>query len=138
MPGPLEGRVAVVTGASSGIGEATARALSEAGAAVALGARRADRLEAIADSLDGATFVRAVDITDEACELHHGCDPHIEIGDERIDVEDADRYQLELENMGDAIRGEAEPLLGRADAVGQARTIDALYRSAETGTAVTL
>jgi D-xylose 1-dehydrogenase (NADP+, D-xylono-1,5-lactone-forming) len=65
-------------------------------------------------------------------------DPHIEIGDERIDVEDADRYQLELENMSDAIRGEGEPLLDRADAIGQARTIDALYRSAETGAAVSL
>jgi D-xylose 1-dehydrogenase (NADP+, D-xylono-1,5-lactone-forming) len=51
---------------------------------------------------------------------------------ERIEVERADSYQLELENMSDAIRGEAEPLLGRADAVGQARTIEQLYRSAET------
>ena len=65
-------------------------------------------------------------------------DPHIELGDERIDVEDADRYQLELENMSDAIRGEAEPLLGRADAVGQARVLEALYRSAETGAGVSL
>jgi predicted dehydrogenase len=65
-------------------------------------------------------------------------DPHIEIGEERIDVEDADRFQLELENMSDAIHGEAEPLLGRAEAVGQARAIDALYRSAQTGTAVSL
>ena len=65
MPGPLEGRVAVVTGASSGIGEATVRALSGAGASVALGARRADRLQALADSLDGPTLVRAVDVTDE-------------------------------------------------------------------------
>ena len=65
MPGPLDGRVAAVTGASSGIGEATARALSEAGAAVALGARRADRIEALADSLDGPTFAREVDVSDE-------------------------------------------------------------------------
>jgi D-xylose 1-dehydrogenase (NADP+, D-xylono-1,5-lactone-forming) len=65
-------------------------------------------------------------------------DPHVQVGDERIDVEDADRYRLEVENMNDAIRGEAEPLLGRDDAVGQARTIDALYRSAEMGVPVTL
>ncbi|HEX5895835.1 MAG TPA: SDR family NAD(P)-dependent oxidoreductase [Thermoleophilaceae bacterium] len=65
MPGPLEGRVAAVTGASSGIGEATARALSVAGASVALGARRTDRLEAIAESIDGPTLVRAVDVSDE-------------------------------------------------------------------------
>jgi len=45
-------------------------------------------------------------------------------------------YRLELENLGDAIRGQAEPLLGRADAVAQARAIEALYRSADTGTAV--
>jgi clavulanate-9-aldehyde reducatase len=65
MPGPLEGRVAAVTGASSGIGEATARALSAAGASVALGARRTDRLEALAESLDGRTLVREVDVSDE-------------------------------------------------------------------------
>src|SRR5215210_6155217 len=65
MPGPLEGRVAAVTGASSGIGEATARALSAAGASVALGARRTERLEAIAESLDGPTLVREVDVSDE-------------------------------------------------------------------------
>jgi clavulanate-9-aldehyde reductase len=65
MAGPLEGRVAVVTGASSGIGEATVRALSAAGASVALGARRADRLQSIADSLEGPTLVREVDVSDE-------------------------------------------------------------------------
>jgi clavulanate-9-aldehyde reducatase len=65
MAGPLEGRVAAVTGASSGIGQATARALSAAGASVALGARRTDRLEALAESLDGRTLVHEVDVSDE-------------------------------------------------------------------------
>ena len=65
MAGPLDGRVAVVTGASSGIGEATVRALSAAGASVALGARRADRLQAIADGLEGPSLVREVDVSDE-------------------------------------------------------------------------
>jgi len=55
---------------------------------------------------------------------------------ERIELEPADSYRLELENLSDAIRGEAEPLLGRADAVAQARTIEGLFRSAATGQAV--
>jgi predicted dehydrogenase len=54
-------------------------------------------------------------------------------GVEPIEVEHVNKYQLELENLGDAIRGEGEPLLGREDAVGQARALDALLRSAETG-----
>jgi D-xylose 1-dehydrogenase (NADP+, D-xylono-1,5-lactone-forming) len=54
-------------------------------------------------------------------------------GVEEIAVEPADSYRLQLENMSDAIRGEAEPLLGREDAVGQARAIEALYRSATEG-----
>jgi predicted dehydrogenase len=46
---------------------------------------------------------------------------------ERIDLELADSYRLELENLSDAIRGEGEPLLGREDALGQARTLGALH-----------
>ena len=55
---------------------------------------------------------------------------------ERIELPKADSYRLELENFSDAIRGTAEPLLGRDDAVGQARTIEALHRSAATGETV--
>ena len=49
---------------------------------------------------------------------------------ERIEVEAANPYRLELEDMNAAIRGERRPLLGRADALGQVRAIDALFRSA--------
>jgi predicted dehydrogenase len=49
---------------------------------------------------------------------------------EEIPIEPLDRYQLQLENFADAIRGVAEPLLGREDAVGQARALEALYASA--------
>ncbi len=49
---------------------------------------------------------------------------------ERIQVERANPYRLELEDLNAAIRGERQPLLGRADAVGQVSTIDALFRSA--------
>jgi len=68
---PLTGKVALVTGASSGIGEAIAVALAEAGAAVAIGARRKDRLEALTARLQdgGATVLPLdLDVTDEqAC-----------------------------------------------------------------------
>jgi len=47
-------------------------------------------------------------------------------------------YGAELQDMENAIRGLDRPLLGREDALGQARTIEALYRSADTGQAVTL
>ncbi|HZR92715.1 MAG TPA: Gfo/Idh/MocA family oxidoreductase [Gaiellaceae bacterium] len=57
---------------------------------------------------------------------------------ERIEVEPADSYRLELENLSEAIRGEAEPLLGRADAVAQARVIEALFRSAAEDAPVSL
>ena len=64
---PLAGHSAIVTGASSGIGEATARALAGAGARVALAARRVERLEALQDDIEssgGTAIVVETDVTD--------------------------------------------------------------------------
>lgn len=68
----------------------------------------------------------------------HGSEGVVDLdgSEERVEVESA--YRLELENLAAAVRGEAEPLLGRADALGQARTIDALLRSAASGAPVEL
>jgi xylose dehydrogenase (NAD/NADP) len=59
-------------------------------------------------------------------------------GVERIELRPEDSYRLELENLSDAIRGEAELLLGAEDAIAQARAIEALSGAAETGEAVRL
>jgi len=93
-----------------------------------------DRSELEAAGPDGSLIVR---------DPWHCREPGIELWldgklSERIPVEAADSYQLELENLSDAIRGEASPLLGRTDAMGQARAIDALYRSADSGERVEL
>jgi predicted dehydrogenase len=90
-----------------------------------------DELEAIGS--EGSLFVD---------DPWHCKQPGIELrrddGVERIEVERADSYRLELENMSDAIRGKGELLLGCEDALGQARSLAALWRSATTGEPVSL
>jgi D-xylose 1-dehydrogenase (NADP+, D-xylono-1,5-lactone-forming) len=90
-----------------------------------------DELEAIGS--DGSLFLD---------DPWHCPEPVIELrrdgGVERIELEHADSYRLQTENFSDAIRGVADPLLGREDAVAQARTIDALFRSATAGRAESL
>ena len=66
MSNNIQGKVVVITGASSGLGEATARHLAARGAAIVLGARRADRMKALADELvaaGGKAAFLATDVT---------------------------------------------------------------------------
>jgi NADP-dependent 3-hydroxy acid dehydrogenase YdfG len=66
MSNNIAGKVVVITGASSGLGEATARLLSKEGATVVLGARRADRIQALAGELSkgGKALAVTTDVTD--------------------------------------------------------------------------
>ncbi|MBA3735190.1 MAG: Gfo/Idh/MocA family oxidoreductase [Actinobacteria bacterium] len=84
--------------------------------------------------LPAESYVEAIGTTGKArvVEPFRCNDPHVDLNGSRIDVDDVDRYLLQLENLSEAIRGKAEPLLGRDDALGQAATIAALYRAAET------
>jgi NADP-dependent 3-hydroxy acid dehydrogenase YdfG len=66
MSDNIEGKVVVITGASSGLGEATARHLSDQGARVVLGARRTDRIQSLADELTrkgGKALAVTTDVT---------------------------------------------------------------------------
>jgi NADP-dependent 3-hydroxy acid dehydrogenase YdfG len=68
MGGSLDGRVAAITGASSGIGEATALELARAGAAVAVGARRKERLDSLVERIEaegGRALAFELDVSDE-------------------------------------------------------------------------
>jgi predicted dehydrogenase len=64
--------------------------------------------------------------------------PVVRLNDEEHDVERVSSYKLELENFCAAVRGEAQPLLGKDESLGQARALDALLRSAETSEPVGL
>jgi NADP-dependent 3-hydroxy acid dehydrogenase YdfG len=67
MSNNIEGKVVVITGASSGLGEATARLISAQGASVVLGARRVDRIKSLADELTrngGKALAIPTDVTD--------------------------------------------------------------------------
>ena len=83
--------------------------------------------------LPAESYVEAIGTTGKAriVEPFRCNGAHVDLNGTRIEVEDVDRYLLQLENFSEAIRGEAEPLLGREDALEQARTISALYLAAE-------
>ena len=76
----IEGKVVVITGASSGLGAATARLLASQGASVVLGARRAERLESLAKELEaagGKALAVMTDVTDRA-QVQHLVDAAVE------------------------------------------------------------
>jgi xylose dehydrogenase (NAD/NADP) len=68
----------------------------------------------------------------------HGLAPRLTLDGEEVPVEAANPYGLELEDVSAAIRDGRSPRLGRADAVAQARAIEALYAAAESGRSVAL
>jgi ribitol 2-dehydrogenase len=84
MDRPLAGKVAVVTGASSGIGLATARALADAGAALVVAARSSDKLEQVARDLGGAATAITTDVT-STTEVDHLVDKTMELHG-RVDI----------------------------------------------------
>ncbi|MBD1999140.1 SDR family NAD(P)-dependent oxidoreductase [Leptolyngbya sp. FACHB-541] len=87
MSDKLAGKVAIVTGASSGIGEATALALADVGATVAIAARRSDRLEALAKRIldqGGEVLSITADVSDEAQVKAMVQKTHAEYG--RVDI----------------------------------------------------
>ncbi len=95
-------------------------------------APRAQELEAIGE--EGSLVVEAPWRADWGGDLLLRRNDEVE----RMEVRPVNPFLLELENFAAAVEGRAEPLLGREDALGQARAIDALYRAAAEGRAVEL
>ena len=94
----LDGTVALVTGASSGIGAATAQALARQGARLAVVARRKDRLDALAEEIGGDVLVIEADITDR----------EQAIGAVRRTVDELGRLDTVVNNAGVMLLGDAE------------------------------
>lgn len=121
MTESIAGKVIVITGASSGLGEATARLLSAGGAAVALGARRADRLKALANEIvegGGKALVVSTDVTsreqvkalvEEAVQRFGRIDVTINIAGlmpqapERLKVDEWD-HMIDVKHQGRVVR----------------------------------
>jgi NAD(P)-dependent dehydrogenase (short-subunit alcohol dehydrogenase family) len=101
------GRVAVVTGASSGIGEATARALAADGHRVALLARRADRIQALADELGNGAIAIEADVTDRESIVAAAERVQQELGGGDILVNNAGRHAQGALYLGPARRAPA-------------------------------
>jgi NADP-dependent 3-hydroxy acid dehydrogenase YdfG len=93
--GELQGTVALVTGASSGIGEATARSLTAHGAKVAVAARRKDRLDALAGEIDALVIEADMTRRDEA------------IGAVKSTVRELGRLDTVVNNAGVMLLGDA-------------------------------
>jgi len=126
---PVRGYAEYVPGGNGGVDVALAATLRFPGDVVAhfdcgLSYIGGDQLEAVGS--EGSLFM---------ADPWHGREPVIELrrrdSVERIEIEAASSYALELADFEGAVRGEHPPLLTRADAVAQARAIQALYTSAE-------
>ena len=118
MDRPLAGKVAVVTGASSGIGLATARALADAGAALVVAARSAEKLEQAARSFEAEAAAIPTDVTstrdvdhliDKTMELHGRLDIMIAnagvyVGGDFVANDVTQMLQLIDTNVGGVVR----------------------------------
>ena len=107
MAGRLDGKVAVVTGASSGIGEATARSLAAEGAAVVAGARRKERLDGLVEEVTrggGEAIAVECDVTDE--EQAHGLVQRAVEEHGRIDILVNNAGVMLLSTVGKGLSGQ--------------------------------